>query len=84
MQTENSQRQSSRTPHLVLTKKSNGIPLSLHRYIWLLAGIWGLFLASFPVAYFRVAQSEKFGEQPFKSINWSENQKDNLTYPEKD
>ena len=88
MQTKNSQPQFTRQPDPLVTNRlisrPNRVPLSLHRYIWALAGIWGLFIVSFPIAYFRVAQSEKFGDQPFKSITWSENQKDNLVYPEKE
>lgn len=83
MHNRNSQQRASHKPSLSINKSSR-IPLSLHRYIWVLVGVWGLFLVSFPVAYIRVAQSEKFGEQPLKSINWSENQKDNLVYPEKE
>ena len=56
---------------------------NLYKYVWGLCAIVGLFLISFGTAYVRVAQSEKFDRQPFKSITHSENQKDNLTYPEK-
>ncbi|WP_019505098.1 hypothetical protein [Pleurocapsa sp. PCC 7319] len=55
----------------------------LYKYVWGLVGIWLLFLATFPVACFRVAQSEKFEGQPLKSMTWEENQKDNLAYPTK-
>jgi hypothetical protein len=62
-------------------------PRSLHIYVWGIVGIWLLFVASFGLAFWRVAQSEKFTrqplmQQPLNSISWSENQKDNLTYPE--
>ena len=67
----------------LLNSKPKGIPLVLHKYIWGISTIFILFLASFAIAYFRVAQDEKFNRQPFKSISWSENQKDNLAYPDK-
>lgn len=55
----------------------------LYKYVWGLVGIWLVFLATFPVACFRVAQSEKFEGKPLKSMDWEENQKDNLAYPTK-
>ena len=55
----------------------------LYKYVWGLVGIWLLFLATFPVACFRVAQSEKFEGKALKSMDWEENQKDNLAYPTK-
>ena len=66
-----------------LSDSNRVTPLKLYKYVWGLCAILGLFLISFGTAYVRVAQSEKFDRQPFKSITHSENQKDNLTYPEK-
>jgi hypothetical protein len=60
---------------------------NLHMYVWGLMGIWLLFVSSFALAFWRVAQNEKFSNQPLmnqplNSIDWSENQKAHLTYPE--
>ena len=63
--------------------QQKGIPQQLHKYIWGVTAIFSLFVASFPVAYIRVAQNQKFDRQPLNSISWSENQKDNSLYPEK-
>jgi hypothetical protein len=60
---------------------------NLHIYVWGLVGIWLLFVSSFALAFWRVAQNEKFTQQPssmhqpLNSISWSENQKAHLTYP---
>ncbi|NJL51190.1 MAG: hypothetical protein HC930_01370 [Hydrococcus sp. SU_1_0] len=65
-----------------LNSKQKGVPPQLHKYIWGAVGIFGLFFASFPIAYARVANSEKFDQQPVHSITWNDNQKANLVYPE--
>lgn len=39
----------------------------LHKYVLALAGVLFLFGISFPIAYWRVSQSEKFAGTPFKS-----------------
>ena len=83
MQIKHPQEQSSAAINPLLKSDRQGIPRELHKYIWSVVGVLGLFVASFPIAYFRVANSEKFDRQPFKSITPSENQKDNLIYPEK-
>jgi hypothetical protein len=59
---------------------------NLHIYVWGLVGIWLLFVSSFALAFWRVAQNEKFTNQPLmnqplNSISWSENQKAHLDYP---
>ncbi len=84
MKTNNSPQQSSSQSNRLLTNKPKNTPRSLHRYILILVGLWGMFLVSFPLACARVARSEKFDDQPLKSISWSENQKDHLAYPEKE
>lgn len=55
--------------------------LSLHKYVWGLVGISLLFFATFPLAYWRVARSEKFDNRPVNSLTWQQNQKNNLAYP---
>jgi hypothetical protein len=82
MTTDESRQQASRKLDSPLSSKQKGVPTQLHKYIWGGVGILGLFFASFPIAYARVANSEKFEQQPIHSITWDENQKDNLAYPE--
>jgi hypothetical protein len=82
MTTDKSQQQASRKLDSPLNSKPKGVPTQLHKYIWGAVGIFGLFFASFPIAYARVANSEKFEQQPLNSITWSENEKANLVYPE--
>lgn len=41
----------------------------LHKYVLFLAGIWTLFVVTFPLAYLRVSQSDKFAGTPFKSLS---------------
>ncbi|MFB2897306.1 hypothetical protein ACE1CI_30690 [Aerosakkonemataceae cyanobacterium BLCC-F50] len=57
------------------TKFSNS--QELHKYVLALAGVLFLFGISFPIAYWRVSQSEKFAGTPYKSdsvTNIEENQ----------
>lgn len=61
------------------SRKLNG--RDLHKYVWGSIGILLIFLATFPLACWRVAQSDKFENQPFKSLTLDGNQKDNLAYP---
>jgi hypothetical protein len=84
MTTDKSQQQASTKLDSPLSSKQKGVPTQLHKYIWGGVGIFGLFFASFPIAYARVANSESFEQQqqPLNSITWDENQKDNLAYPE--
>jgi len=82
MTTDKSPQQASRKLDYLLKSKPKGIPTQLHKYIWGAVGIFGLFFASFPIAYARVANSEKFEQQPVHSISWTENAKANLVYPE--
>ncbi|MEO0012220.1 MAG: hypothetical protein RLZZ535_609 [Cyanobacteriota bacterium] len=82
MNTDQSQQSlSSQLDHPVNTK-STGTATNLHKYVWGLVGVIGLFFASFPIAYARVSQSEDFHQQPVHSIDWDESQKANLVYPE--
>ncbi|MFM2310901.1 MAG: hypothetical protein RLZZ04_177 [Cyanobacteriota bacterium] len=83
MQTEklSQQSSSSQLDHL-LNSQPKGMPSQLHKYVWGGVGILGLFFASFPIAYVRVSHSESFDQQPVHSIDWDENQKANLVYPE--
>lgn len=55
--------------------KSNSCQ-ELHKYVLILAGVFCLFGISFPIAYWRVSQSEKFAGTPFKSFSLN-NQKEN-------
>lgn len=84
MQTKQSPPQTSRKLDHLLNSQPKGVPTRLHKYIWGGVGILGLFFASFPIACVRVAHSENFEQQqqPLHSIDWDENQKDNLAYPE--
>ena len=82
MSTKNHQ-QSSEKLNTLSNSKTPARALQLHKYVWLLLGVFGLFVVSFPTAYFRVARSQEFEDLPLKSINWAENQKDNLVYPDK-
>jgi hypothetical protein len=82
MNTDQSQQSlSSNLDHPVNTK-STRTASDLHKYVWGLVGVVGLFFASFPLAYARVSQSENFDQQPVHSIDWDESQKANLVYPE--
>ena len=56
--------------------------LALHKYVWGLIGIGLIFFATFFLAYQRVANSGKFETKPVNSLNWQENQKSHLPYPE--
>ena len=82
MSTKNHQ-QSSEKLNTLSNGKTPARSLQLHKYVWLLLGVFGLFVVSFPTAYFRVARSQEFEDLPLKSIDWAENQKDNLVYPDK-
>lgn len=33
---------------------------ALHKYVWIMAGVFGLIAASFPIAMMRVSQDKKF------------------------
>ena len=63
-------------------KQSSIALLALHKYVWSLVGIGLIFFATFMLAYWRVAKSKDFENQPVKSLTWQENQKSNLPYPE--
>ena len=67
-------------PQKLLTRRT---PLSLYKYVWGVCGVLLLFLISFPLAYQKVARSEKFDEQPFRSLSWSDSQKEQHSYPDK-
>jgi hypothetical protein len=84
MTTEKSFEQTSRKLDYLLNSQSKGMPSQLHKYVWGGVAILGLFFVSFPIACARVAHSENFEQQqqPLHSIDWDENQKDNLVYPE--
>lgn len=57
-------------------------PKDLHKYVWGLMGILFLFLGSVPIALSKVAHNEKFGTQPLHSLDWNQNQKAHLAYPD--
>lgn len=82
MNTNQSQQSASSNLNDLANSKPTRTANKLHKYVWGLVGIVGLFFASFPIAYARVAQSEDFDQQPVHSIDWDESQKANLVYPE--
>ncbi|MFB2838094.1 hypothetical protein [Floridanema evergladense] len=41
----------------------------LHKYVWTLVGVLLLFGVTFPIAYWRVSQNEKFAGTPYKSLS---------------
>ncbi|MBP0030540.1 hypothetical protein PN466_08230 [Roseofilum reptotaenium CS-1145] len=47
----------------------------LHKYVFICVGVLGLFLATFPLAYWRVAQSDQFNSGPFNSLTPEQSQK---------
>ena len=53
----------------------------MHKYVYGLVGIFFLFIGSFFFAYSRVANSEEYSGEAFNSLDWQDNQKDNLDYP---
>ena len=50
----------------------------MHRYIWVCVGVFISFLATFPLAYWRVSNSDKYDGLPFNSFNWEDSQKANF------
>jgi hypothetical protein len=82
MNTDKFQQSSSRQLNHLLNSNPKATSTNLHKYVWGLVGVVGLFFASFPIAYARVSQSENFDQQPVHSIDWDESQKANLVYPE--
>lgn len=42
----------------------------MHKYVLRLVGVWLLLAIAYPTAYMRVATSQKFSGQPFKSMTW--------------
>jgi hypothetical protein len=84
-QNQLSQRQRSqlnRLDELLNSEPETITPKDLHKYVWGLVGIFFLFIASAPTAWSRVAHNEKFGTQPVHSLDWNENQKAHLAYPD--
>ena len=57
--------------------KPNHNNLSLHKYVLICVGSLFLFIASFPIAYWRVSQSDKYDGLPFKSLELEDHQKSN-------
>jgi hypothetical protein len=82
MNTDQSQQLSSSNVDHLANSNPKSTSTNLHKYVWGLVGVIGLFFASFPIAYARVAQSEDFDQQPVHSIDWDQSQKANLVYPE--
>jgi hypothetical protein len=82
MNTNQSQQSSSSNLDRISNSQSKRTPVQLHKYVWGLVGVLGLFFGSFPFAYVRVANSDSFEHQAVQSIDWGDNQKDNLVYPE--
>lgn len=58
---------------------------ALHKYVLICLGCLFLFLASFPVAYWRVTQKMSKGEKlpplPLKSQEWNQNQQAHFSTP---
>ena len=52
---------------------------AMHKYVWVCVGVFFLFLATFPTAYWRVSQSEKYNGGPFKSLDWEDSQRPKIT-----
>lgn len=50
---------------------------AMHKYVWICVSVWLLCVATFPLAYLRVSESEKYNGGPFKSLRWDESQKPN-------
>ena len=50
---------------------------TMHKYVWICVSVWLLCVATFPLAYLRVSESEKYNGGPFKSLRWDESQKPN-------
>jgi hypothetical protein len=82
MKTDQSQQSSSSNLNQLPNSQPEGTATKLPKYVWGLVGIAGLFFASFPIAYARVAHSKDFDQQPIHSIDWDQSQKANLVYPE--
>ena len=52
---------------------------AMYKYVWICAGVFFLFMATFPMAYLRVSQSEKYNGSPFKSLDWEDSQRPKMT-----
>lgn len=48
---------------------------SLHRYVLICVGCLLFIVGSFPLAYWRVSQSDKYDGLPFKSLNLEDHQR---------
>lgn len=40
----------------------------MHRVVWILVGVFGLFAVTFPIAMWRVSNMDKFQGSPVKSL----------------
>ncbi|MDJ1185523.1 hypothetical protein [Roseofilum casamattae] len=47
----------------------------MHKYVLVCAGVFVLFVASFPLAYWRVSRSGKFNAGPFNTLTPEQSQK---------
>ncbi|MDJ0796752.1 MAG: hypothetical protein QNJ51_07920 [Calothrix sp. MO_167.B12] len=47
----------------------------MHKYVLVMVGVFVLFIMTFPMAYVRVSQSNKYGGDAFKSLKWEEAQR---------
>jgi hypothetical protein len=50
------------------TQKTQSQARSMHKYVWLLVGVWSLLVITFAIALKRVSQSEKFSGFHVKSL----------------
>lgn len=57
------------------TDRKNIAKRKLHFYVFLCVGVFLACVATFPLAYLRVSNSEQYNEGPFKSLTWEESQR---------
>lgn len=57
------------------TDRKNVTKRQLHFYVFLCVGVFLACVATFPLAYLRVSNSEPYQGSPFKSLTWEESQK---------
>ncbi len=50
------------------TQKTHCQARAMHKYVWILVGIWTLLAVTFPIALKRVSQSDKFTGFHVKSL----------------
>jgi|GEM_PF-4616983 len=58
-----------------VTERKTKEKQKMHLYVLTCVGVLLAFAATFPVAYWRVSQSNKYNGTPFKSLSLEESQK---------